>query len=355
MRLLQKRACAGRRIRKWACGTAGRNLMAGNSLRISEVRALQQSLQNRLVHTPVVRCPGLEERYGNDCEIFAKLEFLQHTGTFKARGALAALSRLGEEQLAAGVTAVSAGNHAIAVAFAARALGTSAKVVMIRSANPFRVKRCQHFGAEVVFADDVHSAFQMAESIQAREGRTFVHPFEGTDIVLGTATVGAEICDQVEGFDAILVPIGGGGLCAGIASVVKQLNPSCDVFGVEPAGADSMHRSFRSGKPEAIEQVTTIADSLGAPFALPLSFGLCRDNVDELVLVDDDQLRAAMGILFHDMRIAVEPACSATTAALLGPLSDRFRKKRIVLVLCGSNIDWQTFAKQAHLGIRNVA
>ncbi|MCH7853497.1 MAG: threonine/serine dehydratase [Proteobacteria bacterium] len=329
--------------------------MAGAALQLSAIRKLQKSLRSRLVHTPVVRCPGLEEHYGGDTEIYAKLEFLQHTGTFKARGALATLSRLGKDQLAAGVTAVSAGNHAIAVAFAAAALGTSAKVVMMRAANSFRVERCQYFGAEVVFADDVHSAFRLAESIQAKEGRFFVHPFEGLEIVLGTATVGAEICAQVDGFDAILVPVGGGGLCAGIASAVKQLNPLCDVFGVEPAGADTMHRSFRSGKPEAIDQVSTIADSLGAPFALPLSFGLCRDNVDELVMVDDEQLRAAMGILFRDMRIAVEPACAATTAALLGPLCDRFRKKRVVLVLCGSNIDWQTFAQQAQLKTQHAA
>jgi len=329
--------------------------MTETALRIDDIRALQKTLRTRLVRTPVIRCPGLEARYTGDVEIYAKLEFLQHTGTFKARGALAALSSLGREQLGAGVTAVSAGNHAIAVAFAARELGTSAKVVMIRSANPFRVERCQHFGAEVLFADDVHSAFELAESIQSQEGRFFVHPFEGPDIVLGTATVGAEICDQVNDFDAILVPIGGGGLCAGVASAVKQLNPSCDVLGVEPTGADTMHRSFRSGTPEGIDRVSTIADSLGAPFAMPLSFALCRDNVDELVMVDDEQLRTAMRTLFHDMKIAVEPACAATTAALLGPLRNRFRKKRIVLVLCGSNIDWQTFSRQAQPGTQYAA
>lgn len=329
--------------------------MAGAVIRIDDIRALQKTLRPRLIHTPVVRCPGLEGRHGGDIEIYAKLEFLQHTGTFKARGALAALGRLGQEQLSAGVTAVSAGNHAIAVAFAARELGTSAKVVMIQSANPFRVERCRHFGAEVIFADDVHSAFELAESIQSKEGRFFVHPFEGSDIVLGTATVGAEICDQVDEFDAVLVPIGGGGLCAGVASAVKQLNPSCAVLGVEPEGADTMHRSFRSGSPAGIDRVTTIADSLGAPFAMPLSFGLCRDNVDELVMVDDEQLRTAMGTLYHDMRIAVEPACSATTAALLGPLRNRFLKKRVVLLLCGSNIDWKTFSQQAQLGTQYAA
>jgi len=329
--------------------------MAGKALQIGAIRQLQASLADRIVRTPVVRCPGLEARYGRDTRIYAKLEFLQHTGTFKARGALSVLGGLDKAQLAAGVTAVSAGNHAIAVSFAASALGVSAKVVMTRTANRFRMERARHFGAEVVLADDVHSAFKMAESIQEEEGRYLVHPFEGNDIVLGTATLGAEICDQLEEFDAILVPIGGGGLCAGISSAVKLLNPSCEVFGVEPAGADSMHRSFRTGQPESIEEVRTIADSLGAPFARPLSFELCLNNVNELVMIDDDQLRQAMGVLFHEMRIAIEPACAATTAALLGPLIDRFQGQSVVLVFCGSNIDWQTFQQQASLGLRNVA
>jgi threonine dehydratase len=200
-----------------------------------------------------------------------------------------------------------------------------------------------------VFGRDAHEAFGLAETIQSQEGRYFVHPFEGPDIIMGTATVGVEICAQVPEFDAIVIPIGGGGLCAGISSAIKQLRPECEVFGVEPAGADSMQRSFRSGKPEAIEKVATIADSLGAPFALPLSFALCRDNVDELVLVGDEQLRIAMGILYRDMKIAVEPACAATTTALLGPLLERLRGRSVVLVFCGSNIDWQTFASQADL------
>jgi threonine dehydratase len=323
--------------------------MAGTAVNMADVLRLQDRLSDRLVRTPVVRCAGLEQRIGGDTRIFGKLEFLQHTGTFKARGALAALSTLSDEQLAAGVTAVSAGNHAIAVAYAAQAFGTSAKVVMIESANPFRVERCRHFGAEIVFGRDAHEAFDLAESIQSQEGRYFVHPFEGPDIVMGTAPVGVEICAQVPEFDAIVIPIGGGGLCAGISSAIKQLRPECEVFGVEPAGADSMQRSFRSGRPEAIEKVATIADSLGAPFALPLSFALCRDNVDELVLVKDEQLRIAMGILYRDMKIAVEPACAATTTALLGPLLDRLRGRSVVLVFCGSNIDWQTFASQADL------
>jgi len=317
--------------------------------RIEAVRTLRDRLQRWLIRTPVMRCRSLEDYVGADYEFHAKLEFLQRTGTFKPRGALSVMLGLDEKQIESGVTAVSAGNHAIATAFAAQAVGTSAKVVMIMNANPLRVERCRHFGAEVVLADDVHSAFEVAEEIQEREGRYFVHPFEGADVVLGTATVGLEICEQVPDVGAVIVPIGGGGLCAGIASAVKQLKPDCEVFGVEPVGADSMHRSFASGKPEPIEKVGTIADSLGAPFALPISYGLCRENVDELVLVDDDALRETMGLLFRELKIAVEPACAASTAALMGPLAGRFAGNKVVAVMCGSNIDWPTFAQHANL------
>jgi threonine dehydratase len=187
----------------------------------------------------------------------------------------------------------------------------------------------------------------VAESIQEDEGRFFVHPFEGLAVAMGTGTLGLEICEQCEDFDTLIVPVGGGGLIGGVANAVKQLRPECEVIGVEPEGADSMHRSFASGKPESIDKVKTIADSLGAPFAAPFSFGLCQQHVDRLTLVDDHQLRRAMGFLFSAMKVAVEPACAASTAALLGPLRGELQGKRVVLVFCGSNIDWQTFAAQA--------
>ena len=325
--------------------------MLAETPRVDAVRVLHERLQEWLIRTPVLRCRSLEDHLGEAFEIHAKLEFLQRTGTFKPRGALSVMLGLDAQQKEAGVTAVSAGNHAIATAFAARAIGTSAKVVMMMNANPLRVERCRDFGAEVVLADDVHSAFEVAEEIQNKEGRFFVHPFEGSDVVLGTATVGLEICEQVPDLDVVIVPIGGGGLCAGISSAVKQLKPRCEVIGVEPVGADSMHRSFASGKPESIEKVATIADSLGAPFALPISYELCKENVDELVLVSDDELKDTMGLLFRELKIAVEPACVASTAALIGPLSGRFAGKKVVTVMCGSNIDWQTFARRANLAI----
>jgi threonine dehydratase len=316
---------------------------------IEEVRRLRERLQEWLHPTPVLRCKALEQRCGGNIEIYAKMEFLQQTGTFKPRGALATMLSLDAKQLEAGVTAVSAGNHAIATAFAARAVGTTAKVVMIMNASPVRIEACRQYGAEVVLADDVHAAFELVEEIREKEGRYFVHPFEGPNVALGTGTVGVEICEQVGDFDAIVIPVGGGGLCAGISNAVKQINPGCTVIGVEPEGADSMHRSFASGKPEAIEKVSTIADSLGAPFAASYSFELCRLYVDELVMVSDDEIKEAMGMLFRDLKIAVEPACAASTAALCGPLEGRFAGKKVVLVLCGSNIDWETYEALAQL------
>ena len=316
---------------------------------IESVRELKRRLEGRIVETPVVRCAAIEKRIGGGTEVFAKLEFLQQTGTFKARGALAVVLGLDEDQRRAGVTAVSAGNHAIATAYAASVVGASAKVVMLGSANPGRIERAKGYGAEVVIVGDAHSAFATAEKIQAEEGRFFVHPFEGLNTFRGTATIGLEVCAQLPDFDSIVIPIGGGGLCAGISSAVKQLRPDATVFGVEPAGADSMKRSFETGAPVTLDSINTIADSLGAPFALPMSFEICRDNVDELAIVDDDELRSAMRFLFSEMKIAVEPACAATTAAVVGPLADRVRGRKVALILCGSNIDWQTFADQAGL------
>jgi threonine dehydratase len=327
--------------------------MAETGPNIDEIRALRDRLTAKTLRTPVVRCAAIENILGEGTEVFAKLEFLQRTGTFKARGALATLQSLSADEHKNGVTAVSAGNHAIATAFAAQATGTTAKVVMTRSANPFRVAACQSYGAEIVLADDVHQAFELAHEIRDKEGRFFVHPFEGVSVALGTGTVGLEICEQIDAFDAIVIPVGGGGLIGGISNAVKQLRPDVEVIGVEPEGADSMHRSFASGKPESIEKVMTIADSLGAPFAMPYSFALARQNVDRLAMVDDLQIRKAMGLLFGSMSIAVEPACATSTAALLGPLRESLRDKRVVLLMCGSNIDWATFSQQADFDLVN--
>ncbi len=314
----------------------------------ADIRAARERLGDHVRETPVWQWMGdaIAGAAGADTQVFLKLELFQYTGTFKARGALLNVMALDADARARGVTAVSAGNHAIAVAFAARSVGTSAKVVMPKTANPARVALCRAYGAEVLLMDDVYAAFEEVERIRSREGRTFVHPFEGETTVLGTATVGHELCRQVERLDAVVVPIGGGGLIAGIGCAVKQLQPHCQVFGVEPEGADSMSRSFEAGAPMKLDRVATIADSLAAPYALPYSFGMAKRFVDQIVTIPDDAMRRAMGLLFADMKLGVEPAGAAATAALCGPLRDRLAGRRVGVVVCGSNIDPATFARQ---------
>ena len=303
-----------------------------------------RALAGLIVETPLLELPAT--RFGLEAgELALKLELFQHTGSFKPRGALTVMLGLLPAELARGVTAVSAGNHAIATAFAARQLGTTAKVVMMQAASPARIAKCRQHGAEIVLVPDVHAAFAEVERIVRDEGRAMVHPFEGPGTALGTATLGAEWLRQAGRLDAVIVPIGGGGLLAGIATAVKQQQPDCLVFGVEPEGADSMHRSFAAGSPQKIERVATIADSLGAPFALPYSFGLCRAHTDELVLIGDAQMREAMRLLYDELKLACEPAGAAATAALLGPLRRRLAGRRVGVIVCGSNIDVQRFAE----------
>ncbi len=282
--------------------------------------------------------------------VYLKEELFQRTGTFKARGALSVMLELDAAALARGVTAVSAGNHAIAVSYAAKVLGSTAKVVMPKNANAARVALCRELGAEVELVADVHIAFARVAEIAEQEGRTFVHPFEGPLTALGTATLGLELSEQLQDLDAVIVPVGGGGLCAGVAAGVKLMRPACKVYGVEPEGADTMHRSFAAGEPQSIDAVRTIADSLGAPYAKPYSFALCRKYVDEMVLVSDDEILRALYLLFRSAKLAVEPAGAAATAALLGPLRQKLRGRKVALIVCGANIDPATYGRYLQQG-----
>ncbi|GIL37869.1 threonine ammonia-lyase [Roseiterribacter gracilis] len=320
---------------------------------IADIQSVRAQIAPYILETPVHRWDGRERDARFEGDVVVKLELFQHTGTFKPRGALSNALSLQPDALQRGITAVSAGNHAIAAAYAAHRLGVSAKVVMLASANPARVQRAKAYGAEVVMAPDGKSAFELAGQIERDEGRAFIHPFEGHRTALGTATIAAEWHEQAPDLDAIIVPIGGGGLMAGIAAATKLLALNCQVFGVEPEGADTMHRSFAAGEPVSRSDVATIADSLAPPYALPYSFDLCRRNVDELVMINDDQIRDAMGVLFREMKLAVEPSGAAATAALFGPLRDRLRGKRVGVIACGANIDIAGFAK--HIGAAQEA
>lgn len=312
---------------------------------VEAIQAARRELGPRVRETPAWTWQGhrIDAAKPTDATVWLKLELWQHAGSFKVRGALLTMSKLDAAQRARGVTAVSGGNHAMAVAFAAKSVGTHAKVVMPATANPARIEACRALGAEIELVADVAVAFTRVREIEASEGRFFVHPFENEPMVLGAATLGMEFLRQTGQLDALFVAIGGGGLAAGVALAVKQLQPRCRVYGVEPAGADSMHRSFQAGSPQRIDAVRTIADSLGAPTAMPYTFALCRRFVDELVMVDDDAICRAMWLLFADAKLAVEPAGAATAAAML-QLRDRLAGARVGLIVCGANVDHTTFA-----------
>jgi threonine dehydratase len=275
-----------------------------------------------------------------------KLEVLQATGTFKARGAVNNALTLQANGPVAGLTAASAGNHAIAVAWAARRIGVPAKVVMVATANPLRVALAEAEGATVIKAPDAVAAFAMVERFVTADGYAAVHPFDGHATASGSGTLGAEFLDQVPDLDAVVVSIGVGGLAGGVANAIKLIKPSCDVLGVEPTGADAMSRSIAAGHPIRLDRVNTVADSLAPPMALPYGLALCRDALDAIVTLDDDAILAGLALLQRDAKLAVEPAAGAAAAALFGPYRTRLAGKRVGLVVCGANIDADSYARQ---------
>jgi threonine dehydratase len=322
---------------------------------LSDIRATQALLAPHLVRTPLVSwsSPTLTQLLGDDAKLFLKLELFQRTGTFKARGALTWALSLTPAQKARGITAVSAGNHAIAAAFAAKAVGAPAKIVVLRSANPLRLAMARDLGADIQIAENGPEGFAIADRLVKEEGLTFIHPFDGPNVARGTGTLGAEIADDVADLDAVVVAVGGGGLASGAARAIKLLQPNCKIYGVEPVGAPSMRRSFDQGAPVKLDRIDTIADSLAPPMSLPYSFELARAHMDDIVLVDDDSMCAAMALLQAEAKLAVEPAAAAATAAAMGPLRERLAGKRACLIICGANIDTETYGRLLDRG-RNL-
>ncbi len=308
---------------------------------LAEIRATAWRIAPYTVRTPVHewRSPAVAARFAPPTNLHLKLELFQRTGTFKARGAINNVLALDEAARRRGITAISAGNHAIAAAYAAACVGAHAKVVMIATANPARIAAARALGAEVLLAPDGPAGFSMVEEIVKTEGRTFIHPFEGPRVTAGTATCGLEFHEQVAGLDAVVVPIGAGGLCSGVATVTRLLDPNCKVYGVEPEATQVMTKSLAAGSAQTIGQVKTIADSLAPPMTLPYVFEMCRRSLDEVVLVSEDEMAAAAAILFAEMKLAVEAAAAASTAAAFGPLRKKLAGKRVGVVICGTNID----------------
>jgi threonine dehydratase len=268
-----------------------------------------------------------------------KCENLQKTGSFKSRGALNAALHLPDGAKRAGVVTVSAGNHAQALAWAAATVGVPSTVVMPETAARSKVEASRAYGARVVLESSSMAAFQRCQQLADEEGMTLVHPFDDIFIAAGAGTVGLEILGDVPDAGTVVVPVGGGGLIAGVATAVKETSPNVRVYGVEPVGAAAMKRSLEAGHAVRLESPPkTIADGLAAPMAGELTFAATRRYVDDVVLVDDAIILEAMRLVITRTKLLVEPAGAAALAAVMAgaiPLN----RAPIVVILSGGNVD----------------
>ena len=305
----------------------------------------KEKLKDQIIETPTIKLnsPYLKKINPNS-EIFMKLELFQHTGTFKARGALSVASEIDINKRKFGITAASAGNHAIAASWAARKLDMTAKVVMRSTANPYRLKQVKNEGAEIIITYKLEELFKTAKKLVDEEKRTFIHPFEGLSTSLGTAGIGLEFVKSIPSLDAVIVSIGGGGLISGVASAIKLVNENCKIFGVEPKGAATMLKSFSNGNPIQNVTIDSEVDSLSPPMTLPFSYAVCKKYIDEIVTVSDEEIFASMVILQEESKLAVEPAAAATLSAYIGPLKDKLKNKNVGLLMCGANIDHKSYS-----------
>lgn len=306
---------------------------------LDTIIAAATGLDSAVLATPIL--PLTQARWGvtlpQCASVTVKLELFQQTGSFKARGALLGMRNLTAAQRQSGVVAASGGNHALAVSWAAQTAGVDALITMPKSTDPARIAGCKALGATVALYDDMAGAFA-AMNDAAHQGRALMHPFEADHMILGAATCGYEYMCQAPEIDTFVIPIGGGGMISGMACGIKQMKPDATVIGVEPFGADSMTQSFAAGAPVTLDQVATIADSLGAPLALPRTYEVAKAHVDRIVRVKDTELLAGMHSYQEILRITAEPACAASLAAITGPLRSELAGRHVGIIACGSNI-----------------
>ena len=266
------------------------------------------------------------------------MESFQPIRAFKVRGALNKVMHIPAEHRAAGVITASAGNHGLGVAYAAAVFGLAATVYVPEAANAFKVDAIRRCGATVVSAGRTYSdAFEEAARAQRRSGATFVHAYDDPMVVAGQGTVGLELLADLPEVDTVLVPIGGGGLISGIAMYVKERRPEVRMVGVEPVGANAMHRSLEAGKIVTLERVDTIADGLAASAPGKLTFELCRRYVDEVVLVEEDEMLQAIRLAFEWEHVLTEPAGAAALAALMHHHHAAAAEK-VAVVVSGANV-----------------
>ena len=304
-------------------------------LTIDNVYRASKELKNVVRKTDVLYAPKLCP----SVDLYLKTENLQITGSFKVRGAYYKMTRLSAEEKARGVVACSAGNHAQGVALAAQKNGIKAVICLPDGAPISKVEATKSYGAEVCLVEGVYDdAYQKALQLRDEKGYTFLHPFNDEDVIAGQGTIALEIAEQLPDLDAVLVPIGGGGLIAGIAYTMKTLNPNVKVIGVEAKGAPSMKNSIAHGGLEELSSVSTIADGIAVKKPGDLTYELCKQYVDEIVTVSDDEISAAILALMEQHKLVTEGAGAVGVAAAMFNKVD-LKGKKAVCLLSGGNID----------------
>jgi len=301
----------------------------------SDIHEAARLLERRILKTPLIYSPTFSQKTG--CEVYLKLENLQRGGSFKVRGATYKLLK-NESKIQAGVVAASAGNHAQGVALAAREAGVPATIVMPSWVSLAKQEATRSYGAEVILkGETLVESIAIAEEL-ARDGKAFIHPFDDMEIIAGQGTIGLEILEDLPKVDAIVVPVGGGGLIAGIASAVKAERPDIRIVGVQAGACPSALEALGQGQPVDVPAAPSLAEAISVTRVGNLTFPLIRDLVDEMVLVGEDEIAAAVLALLERKRVIAEGAGATPLAALMGPLS-LAPKSRVVLVISGGNLD----------------
>jgi threonine dehydratase len=301
---------------------------------VDDVRAARDRIGDRVRRTPTLDATSLGGLFG--VRLRVKAEVFQRTGSFKVRGALNAVLSLAEEDRARGLVAISAGNHAAALAYAARAAGTTATIVMPAHANPAKIALTESYGGTVVLTEA--PLLDALAALRAERDLTLVHPFDDPDVVAGAGTVGLEIVEDAPEAEVVLMGCGGGGLLSGVAVAVKALWPDARVIGVEPEGADVVSRSLAAGEPVTMTPVS-VADGLCSPIGGTVTLPLIQRHVDRVVRVTDDEIRQAMRLVVERTKLVVEPAGAAGVAALLNGAAEVPRGADVVVIATGGNID----------------
>jgi threonine dehydratase len=310
------------------------DVAAADLLSLDDVLRARETIGDRLHRTPTFSSATLSERVGADVHL--KAELFQRTGSFKPRGVLNILARLSDAERARGVVGISAGNHAQALAYCAALEQIPCLVVMYQGGNPTKIAATLDYGAEVdLEAADPHAAFERLAEVSG--DRVLVHPFDDPRGMAGAGTTGLEVVEDVRDVDVVVVPVGGGGLISGIATAVKGLRPEARIVAVEPELSPALHDGLGAGRSVPVG-ATTIADGLNAPFAGENCLAVCRERVDEVVLVSEEQIKAGMRFLYERAKLACEPAGAAATAALLAGKIPVESGERVVAIVSGGNV-----------------